>query len=79
MERIPLNIQLSPILIKHILSQEITLDDLKYHDNELFKQLSYILNNSIDEFMGDVNFIYVNEKKQQIELVENGKNIYLND
>ena len=80
------NIQFNLVLIKQILNKSIELEDIQYYDLDLYKSLLFIKNeNNIEnnEDLQDTRFTWIirdkNNKRNEIELIKNGKNIKLND
>ncbi|CAK77805.1 unnamed protein product (macronuclear) [Paramecium tetraurelia] len=68
-ERIPLSSFLDRTIIKHILRQKVTLEDIKYFDEDLFYSWQYLLNNNIDQLDLYFQLEYIGKT---INLKENG-------
>ena len=73
------------IALKPVLARKITVEDLKYYDINLYKTLKSI-NDSIikgNKTFEKYNFTWKikdeNNKEKEVELIENGKNIFLTD
>lgn len=81
-DKITLKTNFNIIIIKHILGMKIKLEDLKYLDEGYYQSLSAILNQSMVN-NNDLNFTWNVRKDRQIleqvDLVENGSNIYLDE
>ena len=73
------------VLLKSILRRPITLDDMKYYNLDLYQKLKYINDNQIrgNKQLESIKFVWnikgPNNTIQEIELVQGGKNIFLND
>ena len=73
------------VLLKSILRRPITLDDMKYYNLDLYQKLKYINDNQIrgNKQLESIRFVWnikgPNNSIQEIELVQGGKNIFLND
>ena len=73
------------IVFNPILNRKITIEDLKYYDINLYYKLKLIKDSTIkgNKELEKYKFIWKikDEKNQEkeIELIENGKNIFLND
>lgn len=73
------------IILNHLFRKETTIEDLKYYDLNLYKSLKLIKDSVIkgNKELENINFIYKikdeNNNIKEIELLENGKNIFLND
>ena len=78
---------LNNIILKPIIKRPITIEDIQYYDQNLYNSLKSINDSKIkgNEKYEKINFTYKikdenNQNKiKQIELIENGKNIFLND
>lgn len=79
------NLIINRVLLKSILKRPITLDDMKYYNLELYQKLKYINDNQIrgNKQLESIRFVWnikgPNNNVQEIELVQGGKNIFLND
>jgi E3 ubiquitin-protein ligase NEDD4 len=78
---------LNDIILKPIIKRPITIEDLQYYDRNLYNSLKLINDSKIEgnkEF-SKRNFTYKikdennNNEIKEIELIKNGKNIFLND
>ena len=73
------------VLLKSILRRPITLDDMKYYNLDLYQKLKYINDNQIrgNKQLESIKFVWnikgPNNTIQETELVQGGKNIFLND
>ena len=81
-----INFNLNYVLAKQILKKPIILEDMKYYDLDLYKSLLFIKNEKNienNEDLKDTRFTWIirdeNNNRKEIELVENGKNILLNN
>ena len=77
-ERVPIKAYLAKSLIKRLIGVELSFDDLKYFDLELWKSIEFIKNNKIQTDVGTFSITTKNpitNKDETIELKENGKNI----
>ena len=75
-----IKVNLNLILIKFLLDEKISLEDIKYLDLQIFQSLESILFTSIDEdLMMPFSWNIVDEKGglKEIELCENGLNILI--
>lgn len=79
------NLNLNRVLIKSIRNRPIILDDIKYYNLNLYNQLKYINDTPIrgNKQLESIRFIWnyrdQNNNIQQLELVQGGQNIFLND
>ena len=79
------NLITNRVLLKSILRRPITLDDIKYYNLDLYQKLKYINDNQIrgNKQLESIRFVWnikgPNNSIQEIELVQGGKNIFLND
>ena len=83
-ERIPIKAYFSKIIFKKLLDEEVTIEDMKYCDLELYESMQYILNSQITEGDSLSNFTCtkkdpISGKIITIELKENGTNIQVDD
>ena len=73
------------VLYKSIMKRPIILDDIKYYNLDLYQKLKYVNDNQIrgNKLLESTRFIWSirgpNNTIQEIELVQGGKNIFLND
>ena len=78
-------LKLNRVLYKAISKRPITLDDIKYYNLDLYQKLKYVNDNQIfgDPQLQQIRFIWNikndNNIVQEIEIVPDGKNIFLND
>jgi hypothetical protein len=76
---------LNRVLYKSIMRRPIILDDIKYYNLDLYQKLKYVNDNQIrgNKLLESTRFIWSirgpNNTIQEIELVQGGKNIFLND
>jgi hypothetical protein len=79
------NLIFNRVLLKSVLRRPITLDDMKYYNLDLYQKLKYINDNQIrgNKQLESIKFVWnikgPNNTIQEIELVQGGKNIFLND
>ena len=78
------NFIINKVQLKLIKKFEITLDDMKYYNLDLYQKLKFVNDNRIagNKQLESIRFIWnVNNgiMNQEIELVPGGRNIYLND
>ena len=79
------NLNINRVLLKSITKRPITLEDIKYYNLDLYKNLKIINDNQIkgNKQLESIRFVYSfrdhNNLVQEIELVPGGKNIFLND
>lgn len=81
-ERIPVKAYLSKFLLKGLTSEELTSDDLKYFDTELWKSIKYLESNKLEDEIGTFAITQKNpatHSEEQIELKPNGSSIPLNE
>ena len=79
-DKITIKMNLNIVLIKQILDMEIVLEDIKYLDINYYNSLKSLLGNKLGET--DLPFVWVIKKDNEdieYELIENGKNTYIND
>jgi len=76
-----LKVNLNRVILRKILKQQITLDDLKYLDYQLFSSLESIINNSVEGLEMPFTWMITNQEgtSSEIELCENGINIMITD
>lgn len=81
-----INFNLNLVLGKQLLQKTITLEDIQYYDLDLYKSLLFIKNEQNienNEDLQDITFTWIirdeNNNRKEIELIQNGKNIKLND
>ena len=73
------------VLLKSIMKRPIILDDIKYYNLDLYQKLKYVNDNQIrgNRLLESTRFVWnmrgPNNVIQEIELVQGGKNIFLND
>ena len=76
---------LNNIVLNPIFKRKTTIEDIKYYDINLYKKLKTINDSNIkgNKDLEKINFTWKikdeNNKIKEIELVENGKKIFLND
>lgn len=78
-DRIILNENLNYVLLKQLMKRQITFDDLKYIDIEIYSSLNEINQSNINEPDLNLPFVWnIRDKKtnelKRIELIENGAN-----
>ena len=79
------NLIFNRVLLKSVLRRPITLDDMKYYNLDLYQKLKYINDNQIrgNKQLETIRFVWnikgPNNTIKEIELVQGGKNIFLND
>ena len=79
------NLNINRVLLKSITKRPITLEDIKYYNLDLYKNLKIINDNQIagNKQLESIRFVYSyrdpNNLVKEIELVPGGKNIFLND
>lgn len=83
-EQIPIKAHLSKIILKQLLNQTISVEDLKYFDEELWKSFDFLKNNTIDSDTQIGNFALSKKDPTTgnivtIELKENGQNINIDN
>ena len=77
-EKIPVNIKLHPVMLKRLTanSQKIKVEDLRDFDEQIYKSLIYMATDpTVDLDLLELKFSMEAEDGQEIELIENGKNI----
>ena len=93
LDKILIPYELNPIMLKYLLfsnynddndeQEEIQniydIDDIKYYDYEIYNSLQNILNTNFEENSNNEIYFIWNVNKKEIELIENGKNILLNN
>lgn len=73
------------IVLNPILNRKVTLEDIKYYDINLYKKLKLINDSTIkgNKELEKYKFVWKikdeNNKEKEVELIENGKNTFLND
>eukprot|EP00826_Nyctotherus_ovalis_P060765 TRINITY_DN855_c0_g4_i2.p1 TRINITY_DN855_c0_g4~~TRINITY_DN855_c0_g4_i2.p1 ORF type:complete len:415 (+),score=129.10 TRINITY_DN855_c0_g4_i2:531-1775(+) len=82
-ERNPVKAYLSKLTLKMLLNLEVTVEDIKYCDEEMHKSLQFILDNPISDELGIGTFVCAKKdptgKETVVELKENGKDVSIND
>ena len=79
------NCVLNRVLLKSIVKRPVTLDDIKYYNLDLYQKLKFINDSKIkgNKQLESIRFIWnvrgLNNSVQEIELVQGGRNIFLND
>ena len=75
------NFIINKVHLKLITKNQITLDDIKYFNLDLYQRLKYVNDNRIlgNKQLESVRFIWNTGANQEIELVQGGRNIFLND
>ncbi|CAG9330909.1 unnamed protein product [Blepharisma stoltei] len=71
-ENIPINCQLSRIIFKHIVEEEIVLGDLTFVDEDLYRSLIFIRENPIEDVFFET--FQVQKPKDKFILKEGGEN-----
>ena len=93
LDKILIPYELNPIMLKYLLfsnynddndeQEEIQniydINDIKYYDYEIYSSLQNILNTNFEENNNNEIYFIWNVNKKEIELIENGKNILLNN
>ena len=93
LDKILIPYELNPIMLKYLLfsnynddndeQEEIQniydINDIKYYDYEIYSSLQNILNTNFQENNNNEIYFIWNVNKKEIELIENGKNILLNN
>ena len=77
-EKVPVSVKLHPVILKRMVgnARGITLDDLRGYDEQIFKSLKYLATDPTVDFDDlDMRFSIIDEEGQEIELIENGRNI----
>ena len=74
------NFIINKVQLKLITKNQITLEDLKYFNLDLYQKLKLINDNRIagNKQLESIKFVW-NMNNQEIELITNGRNIFLND
>ena len=81
-ERITIKAYLAKFLLKWLINIEVTFDDLKYFDKEIWKSMNYIKNNKLE---GEIGNFVISQKNpltnsvEQKELKPEGSNIPINE
>ena len=78
------NFIINKLQLKLITKQQITLEDMKYYNIDLYQKLQYINNTQIfgNKQLDTIKFTWNipnNNTLQEIELIPGGRNIFLND
>ena len=79
------NMKLNHVLLKGIIKRPITLDDIKYYNFDLYQQLKYINDTPVmsNPQLQQIRFVWKirneNNLIQEVEIIQGGKNIFLND
>ena len=79
------NFIINKFQLKLITKKPITLDDIKYYNLDLYQKLKYINDTPIlgNKQLENIKFTWNinnnNNSYQEIELIQGGKNVYLND
>ena len=75
------NFIINKVHLKLITKNQITLDDIKYFNLDLYQRLKYVNDNKVlnNKQLESVRFIWNTGTNQEIELVQGGRNIFLND
>ena len=63
-EKIPVKAYLNKVIIKQLLDEEITIQDVKYCDVEVHKSLKYILDNTISAELELGNFTFTKKEHE---------------
>ena len=69
------------VVVKYLINQKVTLDDIKYYDSELYNSLVSIKNSDVEETEGlsDIKFVWnlrnADNQLETVELIENGFNV----
>ena len=73
--------KLNPTILKQIINEPLTLDDLKYYDTDIHSSLLSIQTITDDEQLKEFSFIWNTSNEgnayEEVELIPNGKNIAL--
>lgn len=75
-EGIPIPLKLASPYYKYFQSKSFTIRDIKFIDKYLFKSLEFIQNNDVSDLC---LFFVFNINNNEIELIENGRNIEVNN
>jgi len=75
------NFIINKVHLKLITKNQITLEDIKYFNLDLYQRLKYVNDNKVlnNKHLESVRFIWNTGTNQEIELVQGGRNIFLND
>ena len=75
------NLIINKVHLKLITKNQITLEDIKYFNLDLYQRLKYVNDNKVlnNKQLESVRFIWNTGTNQEIELVQGGRNIFLND
>ena len=75
------NFIINKVHLKLIKKNQITLEDIKYFNLDLYQRLKYVNDNKVlnNKQLESVRFIWNTGTNQEIELVQGGRNIFLND
>lgn len=75
------NFIINKVHLKLITKNQITLEDIKYFNLDLYQRLKYVNDNKVlnNKQLESVRFIWNTGTNQEIELVQGGRNIFLND
>ena len=75
------NFIINRVHLKLITKNQITLEDIKYFNLDLYQRLKYVNDNKVlnNKQLESVRFIWNTGTNQEIELVQGGRNIFLND
>jgi hypothetical protein len=79
------NAKINVVLLKAIVKRPITLNDIKYYNLDLYQKLKYINDNKIqgNPQLQNIRFVWAvpgpNNTMQEVEIVPQGNNIFLND
>ena len=79
------NFKLNRVLLKSITKRPINLDDIKYYNLDLYQKLKYINDTPVkgNQQLESIRFVWnvrgQNNQIQELELVQGGRNIFLND
>ena len=75
------NFIINKVHLKLITKNQITLEDIKYFNLDLYQRLKYVNDNKVlnNKQLESVRFIWKTGTNQEIELVQGGRNIFLND
>ena len=84
-DSVHMNEHLNLTIIKYLLNKQVRLEEMKFYDLSIYKSLKKILESKIseNETLKEMNFTYnLTDGKgniYEVELIPEGKNIYLND
>ena len=84
-DSVHMNEHLNLTIIKYLLNKQVLLEEMKFYDLSIYKSLKKILESKIseNETLKEMNFTYnLTDGKgniYEVELIPEGKNIYLND